>query len=233
MTGDARSNAIPALYELAQATAGHIDAQPQSDPELGDLARRLSGLCAAVPHQGPLPRRPTARAVRALCLAPAVFATPPAPGLGRLTNAAIGAFAYVNWTQFYAEDDWSRSFLPGFANGEGIGPDGIWQSDDLILGLFVLGPGLTYPSHAHPAAEFYIPISGAVEFSIGAGSPFRARSPGEVILHPENVPHAIRTDASPFFAVFGWAGALNAPSWYRDDMSDSSLPVKFPTIAKD
>lgn len=33
------------------------------------------------------------------------------------------------------------------------------------------------------------------------------------------------------FAVYGWRGAIAAPSWYRDDMTDEAEPKKYPPFA--
>ena len=120
------------------------------------------------------------------------------PGeLVELYDAARSAFGHVRWTEFYEEDSWSKSFLPSFANGEGIGPDGRLRHDEVILGLFLLGPDITYPEHAHPAEEFYIVLTGNPEFKIGDNN-FELQEAGAVVLHHSNISHAIRTSTEPF-----------------------------------
>lgn len=178
----------------------------------------------------------TARTVRGLRHAPTALAAMPdltSTLSSELAGAARAAFGHVRWTEFYAADPWSETFLPEFANGEGIGPDGALASDRMILGLFVLGPDTLYPAHAHPAEEFYLTLSGTPSFQIGATKPFVPKPPGAVAWHGSNVSHAIRTGPEPFLAVFGWRGAIKERSWYRDDMTDPSLPVRYPTIAKE
>lgn len=221
-----------ALTSLARVTAGHIRGcvfQKKDHANLASkLARHLEKVADCKPHvRGPKPRR-----VRALQNAPAVFAQTLSADMSDLSQGALSAFSYVNWTEFYAEDDWSRPFLHEFANGEGIGPDGLLRNDDLILGLFVLGPNCTYPSHAHPAEEFYIVVSGDAAFQVGATTPFEPKAPGQLILHRSDEPHAIATGDRPLFAVFGWLGDLSEPSWYREDMTDPQREKYFPTISK-
>jgi len=118
-----------------------------------------------------------------------------------------------------------------FANGEGIGPDGRLKHKEVILGLFLLGPNVTYPEHAHPAEEFYIVLTGNPEFNIGDKG-FEQQDAGAVVLHHTNISHAIRTASEPFFAIFGWRGEIGAKSWYRNNMAEESEPKKYPTIKK-
>ena len=222
------------LLTLAHETAACLERI-----EVADADRTLRDAFVAdlrdVGDPKPNPNDSTARTVRGLRHAPTALAAMPnsTPTLSSaLPAAARAAFGHVRWTEFYAPDPWSEAFLAEFANGEGIGPDGALASDRMILGLFVLGPDTLYPAHAHPAEEFYVTLSGTPLFQIGAGEPFVPKPSGAVAWHRSNVSHAIRTGPEPFLAVFGWRGAINERSWYRDDMADPSLPVRYPTIAK-
>jgi quercetin dioxygenase-like cupin family protein len=98
--------------------------------------------------------------------------------------------------------------------------------------LFILGPGTTYPAHAHPAEEFYIVLAGSPEFQVGANNTFERQRLGSIVLHHSEVSHSIRTKAEPFFAIFGWRGDIEARSWYRDDMANSNDHKRYPTIRK-
>lgn len=149
-----------------------------------------------------------------------------------LFDAALGAFPYAWWSEFYEEAHWSKSFVSRFATGECIGPTGRFRSDSIILGLFILGPDTHYPAHAHAAEEFYIVVAGEAEFQTGATSDFIAKCQGDIVLHGSNVSHAIRTSSRPMFAIYGWRGALDEPSWYRDNMADESEPRKFPNFVQ-
>lgn len=222
------------LLRLAEQTAAHLDhVDPMgADRTLRDaFAAELHGLSDPAPNSNGVSGHP----VRGLRHAPsAVAAASASTALPEdLRDAALAAFGHVRWSEFYAPDAWSETFLSEFANGEGFGPDGALVSDRMILGPFVLGPNTLYPVHAHPAEEFYLTLSGTPSFQIGSGEPFAPLPPGAVAWHHSNVSHAIRTGPEPFLAVFGWRGLIGERSWYRDDMADASLPVRYPTIAKE
>lgn len=146
--------------------------------------------------------------------------------------AARAAIGWAGWSEFYAEDDWSRSFIDGFANGDLIGPTAPWRSDRLILGLFVYGPEMDYPPHAHPALEVYCLLTGEAEFQIGAEAPYERYRPGELIFHDVDVSHAIRTFERPVFGLYAWRGSISAPSWYREPMGDAGATKRYPRIVR-
>lgn len=232
MTDTEQTGAAEVLIHLASRAAAHIRSKHHVNSAHQMIAdTMIKRLECAGNHSAKL-RRPSRRIVRGLRHAPTVFAQCCADNLSTLTGAALAAFGHVNWAEYYAEDDWSRPFLPDFANGEGIGPDGVLIHDEIILGLFVLGPDTVYPPHAHPAAEAYIVISGEAEFQVGADARHSSKKPGDLILHRENEPHAIRTHDKPLFAIYVWSGAISERSWYSDDMANPTAKVRYPTIKK-
>jgi mannose-6-phosphate isomerase-like protein (cupin superfamily) len=170
--------------------------------------------------------------VRALRFAPKLIGNQGESKLKSLYTAARNAFGVVRWTEFYAEDNWSRSFLPHFANGEGIGKDGRLYNEEIILGLFIFGHNSHYPAHAHPAEEFYLILSGSAEWQIGTNTPYINKKPGDIMIHQKNESHSFQTGKEPLFCVYGWRGEINAKSWYRNDMGDKSEVPKYPTINK-
>ncbi len=234
MSGTGTHCVVEPLRRLASAVADHLRSAPlelSADRELAD--RFATALEEVAGQDGGTVQHGSPRPVRGLAQLPAVLDRAERLGEWPLLDAAAGAVGVVRWSEFYAEDDWSRPFLADFANGEGIGPDGRIRDERVILGLFLLGPHAVYPPHAHPAEEFYVPVAGNVEFEVGAGSGYRAIPPGGVVLHHSNVSHSIRTGAEPSLSVFGWTGDLTAPSWYRADMADDTEPARHPTILKD
>lgn len=149
-----------------------------------------------------------------------------------IVEAARTASGWAAWSEFYEQDSWSAPFIERFANGDIIGPSGTWYSDKLILGLFIFGPNIFYPSHAHPAIEIYYVLSGSPQFQVGADQPFIYKPPGSIILHRSDVSHAIRTGLLPVFGVYAWRGELSAPSWYRNNMVDEGEPKKYAIIRR-
>ena len=81
--------------------------------------------------------------------------------------AAIAALEEdLNWRQNpnYSDEAMGQpGYMMNYAYAEIIGPNGIWPGDDFLLGLFLLGPGMRYPSHSHPAPELYWILSGDSE----------------------------------------------------------------------
>ena len=220
------------LQRLAQITGDYLRLAPMEDKAERCLALMFAENLAQVSKEPLAEQRLDDVAVRALRYAPQLLWRRDICSHRLLYDAACFAFNHVHWTEFYEEDDWSRSFLSEFANGEGIGPDGRLWHDEVILGLFVLGPHTVYPLHAHPAEEFYVVLSGAPEWQVGAGKSYETVNNGEVVIHRSEVSHSIRTKGSPLFAVYGWRGDINARSWYRDDMTDPEGEVKHPVIQK-
>lgn len=149
-----------------------------------------------------------------------------------LHRLAAQSIPDATWSEFYAETDWSARFLSSFTTGELVGASGSYASDSLILGLFLMGPDTYYPAHAHPAEEFYLVVSGDAEFQNGVNMPFQKKVPGEVIVHQSNVSHAIRTTSEALFAIYGWRGALNAPSWFSANMQPDDADKVFPEFVQ-
>ena len=87
------------------------------------------------------------------------------------------------------------------------GPGGLVASEALALGVLMLGPGIHYPTHRHPAVEIYVPLAGEAEWQKGE-EPWRREPPGAVIRHESMVPHATRTLAAPLLAAYLWRGDL-------------------------
>jgi hypothetical protein len=100
---------------------------------------------------------------------------------------------------------------PGFLDNYGYavlaGPGGLVESEGVALGLLLLGPGIHYPSHRHPALEIYVVLSGEAVWQ-KAAEPWHREGPGAVIRHESMVPHATRSLAQPLLAAYLWRGDL-------------------------
>ena len=89
-----------------------------------------------------------------------------------------------------------------------VGPEAVWRSDALRLGVFLIAPDTTYPLHSHAAEEIYMPISGAGEWQIVPG-PVIARAPGDLIHIAPWQAHAIRTGPAPLLMLWAWFGDIS------------------------
>jgi mannose-6-phosphate isomerase-like protein (cupin superfamily) len=109
------------------------------------------------------------------------------------------------WGQTYTAADFGQHFIDNYGWLELIGTRGHFVSDEIAAGFLILGPGVHYPDHHHVAEEIYIPLAGEAEWRKGEGQ-FVRRQPGEVIHHPSNVSHAMRTGSEPLLALYLWRG---------------------------
>ena len=111
----------------------------------------------------------------------------------------------LHWGQTYTQADFDRRFLDNYGWLELFGKRGHFVEDRIACGFLLLGPGTHYPDHHHEAEEIYIPLTGGASWRKGDG-PYEVRATGEVIHHPSNVNHAMRTAAAPLLALYLWRG---------------------------
>lgn len=98
-------------------------------------------------------------------------------------------------------------FMDNYGYVELVGGDRRWASDSIAVGFLLLGPGVEYPAHSHPAAEVYHVVSGIAAWRRGT-EPLAVRMPGAAIHHAPNVVHLTRTAAEPLLALYCWSGAI-------------------------
>jgi quercetin dioxygenase-like cupin family protein len=107
---------------------------------------------------------------------------------------------------------------PGLENrmawAELVGPKAPFHSDQVCLGLTVIGPHVRYPEHAHPAVEVYYVLSGTARWTAKGIS--KAWPPGAYILHASNVIHAMETGDEPLIAAYTWSGNVQTLSAYSE-----------------
>lgn len=120
--------------------------------------------------------------------------------------AAIrAAAAGLRWQQTYGAADFGADFLQAYGWSEFIGLRGPLASEKIACGVLLLGPGVTYPAHAHAAEEVYLPIHGVAEWQQGEGD-FAPVPVGQGVHHAPWVPHAMRVGAEPLAALYLWRG---------------------------
>jgi hypothetical protein len=110
------------------------------------------------------------------------------------------------WRYGYA----ARADLPDLHLNMGwaefVGPAAPFRSDEVCLGLTLIGPHTNYAAHRHPAVELYHVLTGAAVWS------GHQRPPGAFILHESNQQHAMRTGDAPLLALYTWTGDVVSPS---------------------
>ncbi|MDE1995383.1 MAG: transcriptional regulator [Rhizobiaceae bacterium] len=122
-----------------------------------------------------------------------------------LFSALASAADVLHWAQTYSINDFGEHFLKRYGWVELFGTRGHFQSEDMAGGFLLLGPEVHYPDHHHIAEEIYIPLCDHTLWSKD-GQPFLPRWSGEVIHHPSNIRHAMRTEDAPLLALYLWRG---------------------------
>lgn len=119
------------------------------------------------------------------------------------------------WGQTYTEHEASRAFLDQYGWAEIIGRKGPIASGALAVGLLLLGPDTEYPLHAHPANEYYIPLSGTADWYTD-DTGWQTRPPLALIHHASGIRHGMRTKGAPMLAVYLWFGDLQTVSVFSN-----------------
>ncbi|RRD01560.1 dimethylsulfonioproprionate lyase family protein [Amphritea balenae] len=102
------------------------------------------------------------------------------------------------WYKRSAPD--SPAFMKGHVNAEIIGPKGLEVREDIIVGITLMRPGITYPDHHHPPAEIYIVLSEGLwrQKDLAWTSP----GPGGYVYNPPDIIHAMKSLNTPLFALW-------------------------------
>lgn len=173
------------------------------DGPLAAAAGRIAGLTPADLNPGTGKRKPVAKFVKQ------------AVDLGRRgpLAAIADAFARVGTNADWLQNpNYSAATLgPGYVDRYGyvelIGPGRPVESADLLVGLLLLGPGMHYPDHAHPAKEIYHVVAGHADWW-RKDEGWRRKPPGSIIHHAPMMRHAMRTSDEPLLALYCWTGEV-------------------------
>ncbi|WP_442583393.1 dimethylsulfonioproprionate lyase family protein [Mesorhizobium sp. ASY16-5R] len=111
----------------------------------------------------------------------------------------------LHWGQTYTAADFGQDFIDNYGWLEVFGTRGHFVHDGIAAGFLLLGPYVHYPDHHHFAEEIYIPLTCGTEWR-KAGGDFVRRKAGEIIHHPSDVSHAMRTGDEPLLAIYLWRG---------------------------
>ncbi|NTJ67058.1 transcriptional regulator [Agrobacterium rhizogenes] len=124
---------------------------------------------------------------------------------GALLDRLSRSTDLLHWAQTYSITDFGEDFLQRYGWVELFGTRGHFASEEMAGGFLLLGPGVHYPDHHHVAEEIYIPLTDGSLWSKDA-QPFLPRWSGEIIHHPSNIRHAMRTEDEPLVALYLWRG---------------------------
>jgi hypothetical protein len=123
-----------------------------------------------------------------------------------LVNDIARAAPSMAWRRTYTEAAVGAAFLQNYGWSEIVGTSGPLPSEQVACGFLILGPQIHYRRHQHEAEEVYIPLVGTASWQQGDG-PWGEYTPGTVIHHDRNEPHAMRTGTNPLLALYLWRSA--------------------------
>ena len=171
---------------------------------LGEMSNRVPPRFTAGIDDCMEERKLTPNPLPCLCHLDRILGIAPEPG-----RALVAMLAHnkdrLNWGQTYTAADFGQAFIDNYGWLEVFGTRGHFVHDAVAAGFLILGPHVHYPDHHHIAEEIYIPLTGGTEWRKGDGD-FVPRGAGEVIHHPSNVSHAMRTGDEPLLALYLWRG---------------------------
>ncbi len=125
------------------------------------------------------------------------------PELARLIEELIDELSW-HANAAYPEDKFAPGYFDEWAFAQVIGPDGLFSADDLMLGMFAMGPNLFYPKHNHAAPELYYQLTGTHKWQSEDG-PWVTRASPMMIWHEAFEVHATETLEEPFLSIWMWS----------------------------
>lgn len=183
-------DAVIAFYD-GPRRAGDAGAAPMLGAVLAGLGRATTSAPALAPH--------------AIAASELLDAALPKTAFG---GAIAQAAALFRWRQNpnYTTANMGADFMAGYAYVEFAGPkDALFHAPDIRVGLLLLGPGLHYPLHAHPAEEIYHPLTDGGLWRRGQEE-WRAVPVGQAIHHPPMIAHETKATDRTLLALYCWRG---------------------------
>lgn len=187
--------------------------------ELDDHAARLRvALDRAVESRASGSPVPTNADRIATELWPAALAASGQGPLALLAERLSRLAPLMSWTQTetYVAAPPHEYFLRAYAHTTLLAPPlratlTLDTTDQVVVGLLLLGPGNRYPHHYHPADEVYLPLTEA-SWSQHITDPYTSRPAGVPLRHRPSQPHGVEAGQAPLLTLYLWTGDLTTPA---------------------
>lgn len=131
------------------------------------------------------------------------------PDLAEVISELKGALSW-HANAAYPEELFAPGYFDNWAFAQVIGPDGLFSADDLMMGMFAMGPNIFYPKHNHAAPELYYQLTGTHKWQVGDG-PWVTRGSPVMMWHAAYEVHATETLDEPFLSIWMWSEDVS--SW--------------------
>lgn len=190
-----RSDALSRCLDAARDT---LYALVEARTPAGEAAERISGALAAstgriVPCVVEAP--PACRYLRA-----AIDRARDVASVASLAGAFSALAPELAWRRRPGAEAHGEVFREGHANALIVGPGGLEQRNDVLVGASLVAPGVRYIDHHHPPEEIYIVMSEGEWYREGKG--WYVPGIGGTVYHPPNVVHAMRAGPAPLLALW-------------------------------
>jgi hypothetical protein len=190
---------LEAALDFYRAEAGK--AEHETAAMLGAVVTELASCAGAGPVLAP-------RACSAASLLPDAVTRVQSDSCRSLATAMSEAAPLFRWRQNpnYTVANMGAAFMAGYGYVEFAGPkDALFHAPGIRVGVLLLGPGLHYPLHAHPAEEIYHPLTDGGLWRRGEED-WRAVPAGQSIHHPPMMAHETKATDRTLLALYCWRG---------------------------
>ena len=120
------------------------------------------------------------------------------PPISNLSRSIAALSEQVSWYQ--STKSRSLKFLNGHANTQILGPLGLENRDDVVIGISLLSPNIEYPVHKHAPEEIYLVLSSGDWFQESRG--WFSPGDGKLVYTPPNISHSMRSNEKPLLTVW-------------------------------
>ena len=120
--------------------------------------------------------------------------------LPEIARAFAALDSRLHWARRKGASPSNRQFYDGHANAMIIGPGGLEQREDVMVGVSLMAPNTLYPDHNHPPEEVYLAFTDGEWWN--AGMDWTQPGPGGLIYNPPGILHAMRSGEKPFLALW-------------------------------
>lgn len=184
--------------------------QRMSDLARGQIESRGDGLTQAAAQrvfqrldlrtghlrQGTGERLPVCRYLDAVHTDMAAAASP----LPEIAAAFAAIEGDLRWMRRKGASPENQPFYDGHANAMLIGPGGLEDREDVMVGVSLMAPHILYPDHDHPPEEVYLAFTDGAWWN--AGMDWTEPGPGGLIYNSPGILHAMRSGPKPFLALW-------------------------------
>ncbi len=204
MSGDdpavRRPEALSRVLDVARETlAARVEAGTPPADAGARIFEALGGSVGAIAPGG-APPPPAHR-----YLGPALERARTAPEVASLAAAFGGLEPELRWRRRPGAQAHGEPFFDGHANADLVGPVGLEQRSDVLVGASLVAPGVRYIDHRHPPEELYIVMSEGEWYREDRG--WHAPGAGGIVYNPSNAVHAMRAGSEPLLALWLlWVG---------------------------